>query len=273
MDTLVLYHGDCPDGFTSAWAAYKKFGDRADYKSVNYSDLEIPDVTDKDVYILDFSYKRDDLMLLSDMARSLTVLDHHLTAKDDLEGMPGCFFDMDRSGAGMSWDFFHPNTKRPLLVDCVEDRDLWRFSVPKSVEINAVVTSYTFSFDNWNLLDHRLSTNPGVVCSEGEAILRAKGSYVEQMKLQAINSTFKGYSDIPVVNAPFYAVSELLNSLAKDSLFSVGWRQINNGLFVYSLRSDEEGSNFDVSSLARSLGGGGHWNSAGFTSEEGPWAL
>ena len=28
---VVFYHAECTDGFTAAWAAWKKFGNRADY--------------------------------------------------------------------------------------------------------------------------------------------------------------------------------------------------------------------------------------------------
>ena len=32
----VLYHADCPDGFGGAYAAWKKFGDTAEYIPVKY---------------------------------------------------------------------------------------------------------------------------------------------------------------------------------------------------------------------------------------------
>lgn len=120
---LVLYHAKCPDGFTSAWAAYKKFGDAAEYVAVFHGD-EPPDVKGKEVYVLDFAYPLATTLRMIEEAKSFVLLDHHKTAKAALEGTPGCTFDMDRSGAGMSWDYFHTEP-RPLLVDCVEDRDLW----------------------------------------------------------------------------------------------------------------------------------------------------
>jgi hypothetical protein len=36
-------------------------------------------------------------------------------------------FDMNRSGAGLAWDYFQPMTSRLRFIDYLEDRDLWRF--------------------------------------------------------------------------------------------------------------------------------------------------
>ena len=38
---------------------------------------------------------------------------------------------------------------------------------------------------------------------------------------------------------------------------------------AWSLRSDKKGSNTDVGAIAKSMGGGGHRNAAGFTPKEG----
>ena len=56
--TLVIYHGQCTDGFGAAFAAYMKFGDRAEYLPWQYSfDNSTISMVDKDVYIFDFSFK------------------------------------------------------------------------------------------------------------------------------------------------------------------------------------------------------------------------
>ena len=34
--TIVAYHGNCPDGFGGAYAAWKKFGDTAEYLPLSY---------------------------------------------------------------------------------------------------------------------------------------------------------------------------------------------------------------------------------------------
>ena len=55
-NVLILRHGNCSDGAGAAYAAWKKFGDSAEYVEVHYGNPP-PDVTGREVYILDFSYK------------------------------------------------------------------------------------------------------------------------------------------------------------------------------------------------------------------------
>ena len=54
---LVIYHANCPDGFTAAWIARKAFGPDCEFIPAHYGDSP-PDCTGRSVYILDFSYKR-----------------------------------------------------------------------------------------------------------------------------------------------------------------------------------------------------------------------
>jgi len=55
---LVIYHANCIDGYTSAWAAWRKYGDDAEYLPASYGD-PAPDVTGRWVLVVDFSYPRD----------------------------------------------------------------------------------------------------------------------------------------------------------------------------------------------------------------------
>lgn len=58
MKTLCIYHGNCADGFAGAWVVRRALGeDRVDFYPGVYQEPP-PDVTDRDVIIVDFSYKR-----------------------------------------------------------------------------------------------------------------------------------------------------------------------------------------------------------------------
>ena len=41
-EIVILYHGGCPDGFGGAYAAWKKFGDAAEYIPVQH-DRVVPE--------------------------------------------------------------------------------------------------------------------------------------------------------------------------------------------------------------------------------------
>ena len=63
------------------------------------------------VYIVDFSYPKDVMVKLLQQDFDLIVLDHHKTAEANLKDLalkPGSeiHFDMTRSGALMTWEYF-----------------------------------------------------------------------------------------------------------------------------------------------------------------------
>lgn len=117
----------------SAWAAWKKLGDTADYLAASYH-KPIPDndvFADKDVYIVDFSYPLATLERLSTLAKSITVLDHHKSAAEALKGTRFAErIRQDWSGAHITWDFFHHWDPVPVIVQYVEDNDLWQHKLP-----------------------------------------------------------------------------------------------------------------------------------------------
>jgi uncharacterized protein len=260
---LVIYHGNCIDGFTAAWAAWTAYGDAdTEYVPANYGDAP-PDVVGRHVLIVDFSYPRESILAMNATAASLRVLDHHKTAEAALAGLPCATFDMARSGAGLAWDFLCSG-ERPWLVNYVEDRDLWRWALPHSKEINAWVSACERdSFADWQALSQ---TTLPIAASFGSAVLRYIDRYVSEMCAQARTIRFAGH-DVPIVNAPYINISELVGKLAETAPFAVGWFQRADGLFAYSLRSRGP-SGVDVSEIAKAYGGGGHRNSAGFALKE-----
>jgi uncharacterized protein len=260
-NTVVIYHGECLDGFCAAWMAWRKFGDEAEYVPASYGQ-EPPDVEGKRVYIVDFSYPRETLVRMAALASKVVVLDHHLTAQKDLEGLDAAdleiIFDMSRSGAGIARDYFHPGLNS-WLVDYTQDRDLWRFALSQSKEVNAFIGTLKQTFEKYEWAHNSLTTEDAARLGEGAHAY--KEMYVEKMVKQARRVRFAGYKDIPLVNAPYVGISELVGALAETALFAAGWFQRSDGRIAYSLRSRGE---FDVSGVAQRFGGGGHAKAAGF---------
>ena len=79
MKPLVIYHADCTDGFGAAFAAWLKFGDEAEYLPMNYNQPfpYTPDLRQRDLYILDFSFPRDVMDSLFTNSKRVVWLDHH----------------------------------------------------------------------------------------------------------------------------------------------------------------------------------------------------
>jgi len=232
----------------------------ADFVAANYGELEnIPDVTGKNVYILDFSFPRAVLLKIKELAKSLVVIDHHKTASEDLFGLDFCIFDMQHSGASLTHKYFFPDEEPHWMVGYVEDRDLWKFELPKSVEINAAIASYPLDFEVWDALWRTKSL--GELAQEGSAILRYQHQVVGKAVSNAQEVIIRGHKVLIANSSVLH--SEVANILSQDRPFGVVWSQQADGRYRYSLRN-KPGSEFDVSSVAKLYGGGGHKHAAGF---------
>lgn len=298
MKPLVIYHANCADGFTAAWAVRQAM-EAEFYPAVHGAPP--PEVTDRDVILVDFCYPPHVMLQLQLVANSILVLDHHKSAEADLlanpktaddqltvvriegfdiDGKPtwGHFrgwveqdkcegirkamiyalFDMERSGAGIAWDFFHPGAPRPELIDHVEDRDLWRFALPGTREIQAAVFSYPYEFDVWDLL---MVTPLETLRAQGVAIERKHHKDVAELVKVARRSMVIGHYDVPVASLPYTLASDAGHLMAKGHPFAACYYDKPAGR-VFSLRSTDQG--VDVSEVAALYGGGGHARAAGF---------
>jgi hypothetical protein len=260
---FVLYHGNCPDGFGAAWAAWRALGDGATYTAVLYGQ-PLPELPiDAKVSIVDFSYPRDVLLELLKRCSSLEVFDHHKSAEAELKGLDFCLFDMTKSGAVLAWEWWHRHEETPCLLKYVQDRDLWRFALPDSRAVTAWLWSYPRRFELWTRLAEELENDFENVSREGQALLRFQMQQVEVMCKQALVSDVGGYR-VPVANATvfFSDVGERLCELYPDAPFAAYYLDRADGIRQWGLRSRGD---FDVSEIAKKYGGGGHLAAAGFT--------
>lgn len=256
---LVIYHGKCLDGMTAAWAVRRALGD-GDYIAADHGAIP-PDVTGRDVVIVDFSYRRELMEGLAAKAKSILVLDHHKSAQEDLAGLDYVVFDMARSGAGMAWDWFHPDTPRPALVEMVEDGDLWRHVLPDTREFELRLSMEVMDFSAWDRVGDMSEGELKTYIEEGALLRRAFNKDIGTLLQDRYPVTLHGEAGL-AVNAPGMFSSELGNELALLSgTFGMVWRQVGTRLKV-SLRSNGD---YDVALLAGKFGGGGHRNAAAFT--------
>lgn len=289
---LVIYHDNCADGFAAAWACWMRWRDACQYVPASYG-TPPPDVTGKHVLIVDFSYKADTLRAMGKHALSVIILDHHKTAQadlaewaiedvagefwagdnplklvwknDDYVGQPiAALFDMAKSGARLAWEFCHEG-EPPLLSRLIEDRDLWRFTLPETKPFNVWLRCEPFDFEQWELIAQQL--NDGRDCERILSEANAMQRFFEQKVAEIGRLARSGLIDdheVPLCNCPPMFASEVGHWLLD---------QFPNAPFVacysdqgssrgYSLRSRDD--RVDVSAVASKFGGGGHRNAAGF---------
>lgn len=261
--TYVLYHANCPDGFGAALAAWLTLDDTAFYIPVQYGE-PLPEIIDgSPVYIVDFSYDREMLLALKARCPALVVIDHHKTAKDALADLDFATFDMDKSGAVLTWEHFNPGVDVPLLLQYVQDRDLWRWKLQDSREVSAFLSIRPREFGVWEaLLEAAEDGIPESWVYMGDAVLTSQKTQAASLCDHAFTVQVGGQT-IPAVNSPLLQ-SEIGEELCKrnpDAPFAAAFFCLGLDTEVWSLRSR---NGFDVSAVAKSYGGGGHPAAAGF---------
>jgi hypothetical protein len=228
---ICIFHSPCADGFGAALAVKMRFPE-ADISFVPgvYGEAP-PDVEGKHVVIVDISDDYDTRVALSYKAASILILDHHKTAMAALhrlpkepdagvggdpwenfhtegagvcmsQGMPhiGARFDMERSGARMAWDFFHPHDSVPRMIAHIEDRDLWRFAIPNTREFQAYLFSLPYDFATWEQA-LRGADDPGAyptMIAEGRAIERKHHKDIAELLPLVRTTMVVGGVEVPV---------------------------------------------------------------------------
>lgn len=294
MKPLVIYHANCTDGFGAAFAAWLQLGEDAEYLPMKYGHsvgANLPMFEGREVYILDFSFPKPDMVDIFAEAKLVTWLDHHKTAFEMWTGLyvkdgihiehdydpdsrqPWVTLDDTKSGAMLAWEYFHPGTEVPMLIQHIDDRDRWQFKLDGSKELHAALASYQpWRFEQWEgfLVWENFR-------QEGAAILRAHNQNVQAALKQAsscyIDCCLRGVDGLLekvtlpglAANAPAFLASDLGHELTnKSGTFGLVWSMAGDGRIHCSLRSNGD---YDVSEIAKAFGGGGHRNAAGFSTD------
>ncbi len=259
-EILVIYHADCPDGFGSAYSAWKKFGDTADYFPVLHK-TEPPDVSGKEVFTLDYCYQREYLNLILKSAKNLTVIDHHKSNEEVIKIVPEHIFDIEHSATVLSWKYFHPEKDIPKMLLYVEENDLWRFTLPKSKEVSMFIKDLKHDFLFWDktISEFEDDAKREEFIKTGGVLLKKVNDYVSEAISEGKEVYFEGHKTI-IVHSDKYS-SEIGNAIAKKiSPIGIIWKE-EGGKIAVSLRSD---GSIDVAKIAEKYGGGGHRSASGF---------
>lgn len=270
--TVILYHGGCPDGFGGAYAAWKKYGDNAEYYPARHQKPAPEGLEGAHLYFIDFSYPKPIMDELVKIAASVTVLDHHEGVRDVVETMPEFVYDAERSGATIAWSYFHPETPVPLMLKYVEDGDRYVFLLPDSRKMLAYLYNFPFEFAVWDELVPKVEdeTDRKLMIEHGSVFLEHSQSLIAKLAERAKLVRFEGY-EVYFVSTISPFTSDMGNLLArKKGPFSLLVQARPEGVRV-SLRGD---GTVDVAKLASKYGGNGHPSSAAFSLDWGaplPW--
>lgn len=284
--SLVIYHHPCSDGTSAACVAFLNQTMKNKFCRLyptNYG-KDIPEESvyeNRDVFIVDFSYCLEEIKQIASKATKVVVIDHHKSRQKELESMTEnlkniginnieVIFDINKSGAALTHKYLYPENDLPKLIQYVQDRDLWKWELPHSKEINAYIRSFELDIFEYNRLAKELEEKFYECVKSGSSILRFQSKEVKEICSKSRIVEFEGYK-VPVVNHFSSLISEIGAFLNQGQPFAIVYYQEPDKNWIYSLRSspiDCPENVVDVSEIAKKYGGGGHKRAAGFKSEE-----
>lgn len=260
---LIIYHGDCWDGFGGAYAAWKKFGNRADYLGLKRGvAVPVKKIKSKEVYVIDYDLRDEASMkALINQNKKVVALDHHVTGEKYTKMAHEYRYALNHSGAVLAWRYFYPQKPMPWLLKRVEDFDIWNLKLSFTKEIVAYMDMMPHDFKLWDKIVHQLE-NPKtrkIIIDKGKLLRAYEEKIINDAADKAMLVKFQGYKTL-AVNFPILRDQIGEKLYKKVPPISISWR-VKEDAIVVSLRSN---GTVDVAKIAEKYGGGGHRASAGF---------
>lgn len=279
MSTFVIYHAHCADGLTAA-SIYKFVHSRKNITyiegSYNKTLEEYPDFTDAEVIFLDFSFKEKEFRSLLQVAKSITVVDHHITAyeylhkiKEEDNVFNTYIFDNDECGSSLTFKWLMPKTPLPLAIEYIKDQDIYRWlykedSVPFCLFIETLNTDLETFLSHWIeiLMCSNHITKPTKYIDIGKTLLKLRNNYVNIIKEKYQVIKYLDL-DIIVVNCPSIFTNQVSDQFRDNSEYHyvITYSICKKG-YSFSLRSSKGYSTLPIT-LSISEKGGGHVNASG----------
>ncbi len=273
----VIYHSPCSDGTGSGLVAWKYLSAKFPDRKVIYKPMPIgapppDDITGRNVLVCDYSYKKDVVADILTKVNKLLIIDHHKTAEKELEGVDTVnkIFDMNHSGAALTWNYFYPNTTLPLLLAYIEDRDIWKKALPGTDDFASAIHVLPHEFpvydkylDDMALMD--LVNNTGVKYNELNDYYSNQAVGYSVPKFSKIKGKFYfvGYVNTTILKSETGNRIFTQYPLSDFSVcYSLGDKANSTAM---SLRSTND--RVDVSKIATKFNFGGHRNASGMRLE------
>lgn len=284
----VIFHKGCFDGFSSFIILQNTryiSKNAIIYPDVPSAKTPPPNVSGKNVIIMDVAYKVDILKIIIDEAKSVTFIDHHITIHDDVTELKKMshgknvivIYNEKESGASLTWKYFHKKKPMPLFVRYIKDNDIgeWKLKFTHYF-LAGLETKYGTSLDSstvqkwnglfdthkvkklikrgkiyWEYIDHLVEVN-------------SKRYSLEQFPSEKIYEQFSDYFKKPaqyrvavICGSGCPNITRLGTKMLEtiDCDFVMSWSlNLDRKEYVLAFRSKE----VDVGKIAGMFGGGGH---------------
>lgn len=276
---IIVYHAHCIDGLTAAALSHQyTFGKDIKYEYIPMRAGEIPDslleIKRKNILFIDVAPKYTEYQIMVKNHCNVCILDHHITAKEELKQVPEYkkIFNMNLSGAMLSYIFFQCYEIDLQFILHVQDKELNTKLLGKNSDylfqalcekLNPITDSSTKIFHMIKYFD---KLNELLIF--GEQLEDKNQYYIRKIFNSGEIKTFHD-NIVYVMHTETVKLCGEIGMYALDKLSDIDYSMViypgvnknNENIHLFSLRSRKD---FNVSDIAKKYGGGGHAQAAGF---------
>ena len=154
----------------------------------------------------------------------------------------------------------------PLFLQHIQDRDIWTYIVPNTLEFVTYFYQQDFNFEQWEIYLDNLQVELAVKIGKNWLHYQKKIiDVIIDTSATIITHEIDGQQvKVAYCNTPYFK-SDIGNKLFEkfpDANFSCAWDyDLYRNQTLFSLRSTND--RFDVSTIAKKIKGGGHRNASG----------
>lgn len=288
---IIIFHFDL-DGHTSAAIIKYKY-QTARCIEMNYGyDIPWEDLKDEIVYIVDFSFKLEDMKRIMKEAKKVIWIDHHVSVINDLQEIsskiPG-LRDVEEtySGCELTWKYIFPHDPMPRAVHLLGRYDVWDHSdsdiIPFQYAMQARDTDPNTCMNLWCNLINDYDNSEEMSFLERDSLVDklVREGKIIQRYLDKKNTGFikNNAMCVELDGYKFFAVNGYLgDSIALEKGFDLNKY---DAMMTFRKNKDNwvvglygvDGGKVDCSEVAKHYKGGGHKNSSGFTCKELPFKI
>ena len=275
---LIIHHNDL-DGRCAAAIVYwynVVIKPKIRFAEIQYG-MPIPHIEpNEEIYILDFSFKPDDMKKITDITKNITWCDHHKTAAEYGYNFPGyCdFTEKGLSGCECTWKHVHGiESSIPIGVRLIGSYDSWRFdkdilmpngSCSNEEKIKSfhegckIILPDSPAKALWNHLVGGFHIVLHSIETAGEYAIQYRNNYLQSQRKYAHEVILDGHKCLAMNTQGFGSASfgELFDKY--DACIAYIFNGKKHMVSVYSTK-------IDCGALCKKFGGGGHKGAAGFT--------